>query len=139
MLSYLVYVSQRTSLCTQEEIGKILSACERNNNHSDATGVLLYSDTKFVQYLEGNYKSIIGLYDKIKQDPRHKNVILVQMGQTEKRLFPSWQMGSKKFSENKIDFKTQLSDEDAVLFRNMLDGKKQTGNQSLTLIQNFFN
>ncbi|MCA6078708.1 BLUF domain-containing protein [Fulvivirga sedimenti] len=139
MLSYLVYVSQRNSTCTQEEIDKILAACERNNSHSDATGVLLYSDTKFVQYLEGNYKSIIALYDKIKKDPRHKNVVLVQMGQTEKRLFPSWQMGSKKFSENKITFSTQLNEEDSAIFRNILDGREQTGNQSLSLIQNFFN
>ncbi len=139
MLSYLVYVSQRNSTCTQEEIDKILEACERNNNHTDATGVLLYSETKFIQYLEGDYKNIIGLYDKIKKDPRHKNVVMVQMGQTEKRLFPSWQMGSKKFSENKIDFKTGMSNEDSAIFRNILNGKEQTGNQSLNLIQKFFN
>jgi hypothetical protein len=61
------------------------------------------------------------------------------MGQTEKRLFPSWQMGSKKFSENKITFSTQLNEEDSAIFRNILDGREQTGNQSLSLIQNFFN
>lgn len=138
MLSYIVYVSQRNPNCTREEIDNILKACERNNSHSDATGVLLYSDSRFIQYLEGDYKKIISLYDKIKQDPRHRNVVMVQMGQVDERQFPSWQMGSKKFSDKKIDYKTHLSMEEAVVFAEILEGQEQTGNKSLDLIRNFF-
>ncbi len=139
MLSYIVYVSQRHATCTQEEIDKILEACERNNSHSDATGVLLYSESKFIQYLEGDYKKIISLYDKIKQDPRHRNVVMVQMGNIDERLFPSWQMGSRQISENKVDYKTRLSHQESVTFNNILEGKEQTGNKSLEMIRKFFN
>ena len=74
MLSQLVYVSIRKPQCTEEEIQKILDACKRNNQGKDITGVLLYSGTHFVQYLEGDFKKINELYDNIKSDVRHKNV-----------------------------------------------------------------
>jgi hypothetical protein len=61
MLSHLIYVSNRAQNCTQSEIEKILESCKKNNVQYDITGVLLYSDTKFVQYIEGQYKEIMGL------------------------------------------------------------------------------
>ena len=38
----------------------------RNNGKIDISGVLLYSDQKFLQVLEGEHKQIIELYDTIK-------------------------------------------------------------------------
>lgn len=137
MLSNLVYVSVRKSNCTQEEIQKILDACKRNNGDIDTTGVLLYSDTHFIQYLEGEYKTILGLYDKIKQDDRHKNVVLITTGQIENRLFPSWQMGAKKINQDKIQFETSLSKEEANEFNQILGGKENS--KAISLMQKFFN
>ena len=77
MLSQLIYTSIRTSECTDSEIDKILDSCKRNNFGIDITGVLLYSDKIFIQYLEGNSKLILELYDKIKLDKRHKNAMLM--------------------------------------------------------------
>ncbi len=138
MLSYLVYVSQRNQNCDQAEIDNILSACKRNNTHSDATGVLLYSKNKFVQYLEGDYKKITGLYDKIKTDNRHKNVTLVQIGYIKDRVFPSWQMGAKEFNEEKIDFITELDRSESQLFENIVAGKDLADENIPTVISKFF-
>lgn len=138
MLSHLVYVSVRKKECTDEEIDKILSACKRNNPKLDITGVLLYSKTHFLQYLEGDYKEISGLYEKIKTDNRHKNVVLITTGPIEERTFPSWEMGSKEISEDKVEFQTDLTEEEAKTFQDIISGKNQEGNKSLHLIKKFF-
>lgn len=138
MLSHLVYVSVRKKECTDEEIEKILAACKRNNPKLDITGVLLYSKTHFLQYLEGDYKEISGLYEKIKSDDRHKNVVLITTGKIEERTFPSWEMGSKEINEDKIEFQTDLSKEEAKTFQDIISGKNQEGNRSIQLIKKFF-
>lgn len=138
MLSHLVYVSVRKKECTVEEIDKILAACKRNNPKLDITGVLLYSRTHFLQYLEGDYKEISSLYEKIKPDDRHKNVVLITTGPISERTFPSWEMGSKEIDEDKIEFQTDLSKEEAKTFQNIISGKDQEGNRSIQLIKKFF-
>ncbi len=138
MLSHLVYVSVRNSTCTDEEIQKILDSCNRNNGGIDVTGVLLYSGSHFVQYLEGDYKTIMALYDKIKGDDRHKNVVLITTGKIENRLFPSWQMGSKPFSGSDVKFNTEISNEETKLFQKILSGEAQEGNKALNLMKKFF-
>jgi hypothetical protein len=138
MLSQLVYVSNRKPNCTDEEIKKILQSCERNNANIDITGVLLYSDTHFVQYIEGEYKVIISLYDKIKADDRHKNAILVTSLPIKERSFPSWQMGSKKFDMKSVEFQTSIDDAEKKVFNDILNGKNQEDNKALSLMKKFF-
>jgi hypothetical protein len=77
MLSQLVYVSNRKPNCSGEEIEKILESCKKNNAPLNITGVLLYSETKFIQLVEGDAKVIAGLYDKIKKDNRHSNPMMI--------------------------------------------------------------
>jgi hypothetical protein len=136
MLSNLVYISNRKSNCTPDEIAKILSACVRNNKELDITGVLLYSESKFVQYLEGEYKSIMALYDKIKLDNRHSNAVLISNGIINNRTFPSWQMGYKKVDLNSIEFNTALSEEERKEFQNVLSGKES--NKAMPIIKKLF-
>ncbi len=89
MLSQLTYVSYRNTICTDEEIEKIVSSCKKNNPLLDVTGVLLYSDSKFIQMVEGNSKTIIDLYDKIKLDNRHSKAMMISYGLIKERAFPS--------------------------------------------------
>lgn len=138
MLSQLVYVSARKAICTDREIEKILDACKRNNHDSDITGVLLYSNTHFVQYLEGEYKKIIGLFDKIKEDDRHKNVVMITSGPIKERLFPSWQMGAKKFDNNNVTFETEMSTSEQEQFKSILAGNTTGENKAIGLIRKFF-
>ncbi len=138
MLSHLVYVSVRKKECTEEEIENILAACKRNNPKLDITGVLLYSNTHFLQYLEGKYNEISDLYEKIKGDTRHKNVVLITTGPIKERTFPSWEMGSKKIEEDKVEFRTDMTKSEANTFQDIISGKGQEGNKALTLIKKFF-
>lgn len=136
MLSNLVYISRRKPECTDEEIDKILAACERNNGKSGITGILLYSDTEFVQYLEGDYEQIQSLYEKIKQDKRHEKVIFITSEILEERSFPSWQMGAKKADFDSIEFKTKMTEEELEEFNKILAGEAST--QALSLLKKVF-
>ncbi len=138
MLSQLVYISVRSTECTDQEIEKILESSIHNNGKIDITGVLLYSDQKFLQVLEGEYKQIIELYDKIKEDKRHKNVVMLSLGGIKERNFPSWQMGSKKISLDDVDFNTSMTNEDKQEFKAILNGKKEQSQKVIDVIKKFF-
>lgn len=138
MLSQLVYVSNRKSNCTEKEIDKILDSCKKNNPALDITGVLLYSEGKFIQLVEGEAKVIMELYDKIKKDSRHSSPILISYGPIKERSFPSWHMGSKNISKNEVDFKTDITAEDKTIFSNIINGKEDDGQRVLNLLKKFF-
>jgi hypothetical protein len=138
MLSHLVYVSLRDDSCTDDEIRNILAACQRNNGKYGVTGVLLYSSRKFVQYIEGEDGQLMALYDKIKADPRHKNLMMITLAPIAERAFPSWQMGSRTFEESELDFATPMTEDEKALFREILKGAPQSGNQALALLQKLF-
>lgn len=137
MLAQLVYVSNRKSNCTNEEIEKILESCKSNNSPLDITGVLLYTDKKFIQLVEGDNKLINSLYDKIKTDTRHDNVRMVSLMPIKEKSFPSWHMGSKKIANDSVDFKTDISQVDKKVFDKILSGKEQDGQRALNLIKKF--
>ena len=138
MLSQLVYVSNRKSNCTEEEIEKILESCKKNNPPLAITGVLLYSDTKFIQLVEGEAKVNMALYDKIKLDNRHSNLFMISYNPIKEKAFPSWHMGTKKFSGNDIDFKTDITAEDKKIFGGLLKGSEQEGQKILNILKKFF-
>ncbi|SDM46646.1 Sensors of blue-light using FAD [Catalinimonas alkaloidigena] len=138
MLSQLVYVSQRQKACTSAEIDRILAACQKNNPALGITGVLLYSDTQFIQLVEGDYKVLMGLYEKIQHDARHHQPRMISVGPIRQKTFPSWHMGSKKLGEGKVDFHTDITPEDRVLFSRLLMGKEANGQQVLGLLKKFF-
>jgi hypothetical protein len=138
MLSQLVYVSNRKPICTAVEIENILASCKKNNPSLDITGVLLYSDTKFIQMVEGSSKTITELYDKIKLDKRHSNPMMISFGPIKERAFPSWHMGSKKIKDAEVDFKTSITAEDKEIFNNILNGREENSTKVLGLLKKFF-
>ncbi|MBC7922371.1 MAG: BLUF domain-containing protein [Ferruginibacter sp.] len=138
MLSQLVYVSNRQVTCPEAEIEKILASCRKKNASLDITGVLLYSPTRFIQYLEGDAKEILRLYDRIKTDPRHRQVRLVSYGSIQNRAFPSWQMATKEISQIELTFRTNVSSPDRQTFKRLLSGQEQSGSQVQLLLKKFF-
>lgn len=125
MISSLIYVSIRTSQCTDTEIEKILESSKKNNPDWNITGVLLYTSNRFIQYLEGPYDQILELYNRIKTDDRHRNVLLINLAKEalEERVFPSWAMGGKAISDEGVKFDTSLSEAEKEEFLRILEGK----------------
>ncbi|MGB0523994.1 MAG: BLUF domain-containing protein [Flammeovirgaceae bacterium] len=126
MLSQLIYVSVRLAECSNKEIESILAASNQNNGKKNITGVLLYSKSKFLQVLEGDSEAILSLYDHIKLDDRHKNVVMINYGPIKDRNFPTWAMGSKDIDSDRYNYLTIMSASDRREFDKIMNGEKQT-------------
>lgn len=132
----LIYSSTRQPTCTSEDIENILESCKRNNPGKNVTGVLLHSNHKFIQYIEGSSEEVIGLYDRIKDDKRHKNVVMLSYAPVSERVFPSWHMGYRNVDE--VKFQSDISDEDKQVFEAMISREKQEDDLGISLLKKFF-
>lgn len=132
----LIYSSTRQPNCTDKDIQDILESCKKNNPNYDVTGVLLHSEHRFIQYIEGSSERVIGLYDKIKDDKRHKNVVMLSYAPIKERLFPSWHMGYR--SMDNVKFQSDITKEDKDVFESMIAGEKLEGDLGISLLKKFF-
>lgn len=138
MLAQLIYVSNRKSNCTEQEIEKILESCKKNNPPLGITGVLLYNDKVFLQLVEGEYKIIIDTYDKIKNDDRHEKCVMLSCGIIKEKSFSSWNMGLKKI-DNTIELLTNISNEEKKYLEYLISGNEEKdGLKALQIIKKIF-
>lgn len=138
MLVQLIYVSKRELTCSEKDIYEILQASIRNNRALDITGVLLYSKERFLQVLEGEYKSVMKLYEKIKKDSRHYEAIMIGLRPIKERAFPTWSMAHKSLDMNKIEFKNYLTFDEQLIFEKVLNGYSEDTEYTYLLIKRFF-
>jgi hypothetical protein len=71
----------------------LLAQAERHNAAHGITGLLLYSDGRYVQVLEGAQADVQTLYARFRRDPRHKQVVTVREGPGPQQRFADWRMG----------------------------------------------
>lgn len=95
----LTYVSMAATPMTKQEVLDILEVSRKNNAANNITGMLLYRDPYFIQVLEGEEPVINALYDKIRHDDRHQNILTVQKDPIDARSFSDWAMGFKDLDE----------------------------------------
>ncbi len=138
MISHLVYASKRGINCSVEEIEKILLSSTQNNLLLDITGCLLYTDYKFIQYLEGDFYEIKNLFEKLKLDSRHENLVLIAMGSSKNRLFPNWQMGCKPISNDEVMFNSNITEAEKNIYNSIINGKEEKSKKIFGIIQKLF-
>jgi hypothetical protein len=92
----LVYVSSAVELFSEQELTALLDESRKNNSKLDITGMLLYKDGNFMQFLEGPKEAVLALVEKIKLDPRHRGMIVLLHEEHANREFEQWAMGFKK-------------------------------------------
>jgi hypothetical protein len=93
MLVRLMYASRATGEISSDDLSAILRKSKANNPEQGITGVLCYSEGVFLQVLEGGRAAISALYNKIINDPRHRDVMLLSFEEIAERGFASWSMG----------------------------------------------
>lgn len=102
MIKYLAYVSRQSYILTDSVISDLLQKCRNNNAENGITGMLIYFDGTFVQFLEGPDENLNQLFLKISQDKRHQDIILLLEGIAEKREFSDWSMAYKKVTHSEV-------------------------------------
>ncbi|WP_436514553.1 BLUF domain-containing protein [Ekhidna sp. To15] len=135
-LHRLVYTSFRKPNCDEKEIQNILESCKKNNPQRDITGILLHSDKRFIQYIEGQKDDVLELYNLIKDDDRHTSVNQRNLEPINKRIFPSWEMGYKDV--DKIEFDTEASAQDQKTFNMLIKDELDFDDNALRILQLFF-
>lgn len=99
----LVYVSVESYPMTDADLKAILETARDFNSKNGISGMLLYRDGFFIQALEGEESVVMALYERIRQDDRHKNVLLVYKNDIRARSFQQWSMGFNKIGDDIAD------------------------------------
>lgn len=101
-LIHLVYVSSALKELEAEELTRLLDSSFRHNAQNNVTGMLLYLNGSFMQVLEGNETEVDETYSRIRQDPRHSRLILIDRAPIQARSFADWSMGFKHMDATDI-------------------------------------
>jgi hypothetical protein len=97
MIYRLFYTSRciiRDNYNAKNEAELIASKAAINNKQINITGAITFDGNDFAQILEGEESDVLKLFEKIKQDPRHKNITLIKVKQTKTRYYKNWGMRS---------------------------------------------
>lgn len=102
----LVYQSQASRPLDASDLDILLLDARINNELANVTGVLLYGDRQFVQYLEGTRADVEQIYARITRASQHHRLEILEQGRLDTRRFQRWHMG---FSEAPQSVVQQLS------------------------------
>ena len=91
-MDQLIYTSEATLPFTDEQLQALLRQARRSNEQAGLTGVLLYNDAHFVQVLEGGAEALDALYERLRRDVRHHDLVLLARGPLAARRFGAWAM-----------------------------------------------
>lgn len=109
----IVYASSTPHLLSQDDLVDILRVSRENNTAAGVSGVLLYADGNFMQVLEGPAEAVTATYERVKRDPRHRQVLTLLRGEVEERMFSDWSMGFLRLGD--------LAEEDREAARSLFD------------------
>jgi len=88
----IIYISTATSELAGDELIDICCGREENNKKLGISGILVVSNKRFLQALEGPFNELNDLYHMIAKDPRHKDIRIISYECTCTRDFPEWTM-----------------------------------------------
>lgn len=105
------YISKEVPTKDDPNFADLFDFVIKFNKDHNITGVLLYEDGFFLQVLEGETQLIKDLFQRIKRDQRHKDVLNILDRPIEKPIFKSYSTGFSILTEKKAirDLNTYLS------------------------------
>lgn len=109
MLYYLIYCSTACELMTDEALKFLLQQARSRNRELVITGMLVYvegvygmhTQGRFMQVLEGSRFVVESVFDKIRNDARHDNIVVLKRDAIKKRNFRTWEMGFERLNLDK--------------------------------------
>ena len=99
-LIQILYVSAAANLVDETSLTGMMAKARPANEKRGITGLLLYAEGNFLQIIEGPAAIAKGLFEKIRSDPRHRQVMKLLEQPAAERAFPDWSMGFKALNPN---------------------------------------
>jgi len=100
----LIYTCALTLDMECNELKAIAHDSRAHNQKLGITGILLCKDGSALQVLEGERSKVKNLYERITQDERVTNPLILIQRTATKREFPNWSMGYRNASESDCEF-----------------------------------
>jgi hypothetical protein len=93
LLYNVVYCSRAVPGIDADAVDRIIVSAQRNNPRWGITGMLVFGEGVFFQWLEGPRDAILRLLDLLRSDVRHGQIVLLsEVEEARERLFPQWDM-----------------------------------------------
>lgn len=94
MVKQLIYKSHSVRDISIDFIEDILISASLFNDAHSITGLLLYNQNTFIQFIEGEPDHVNSLYDRIFRDRRHLDIQTLYTGYSDTRFYPFWSMAA---------------------------------------------
>lgn len=94
MVKQLIYTSRSLKDISLDFVESILVSADHFNSAHQITGLLLYNQTVFIQFLEGPADNMGHVLDRIFSDPRHDEAKTLYTGYSDQRFYPDWSMAA---------------------------------------------
>jgi len=89
----ITYVSTSSMPVDAKSVESMLDVFRSNNRAAGITGVLLYCNGSYMQYMEGQREAVDAIYRKIALDTRHHGIVELFDGAIAARESSEWDMG----------------------------------------------
>ncbi|MGZ9114191.1 MAG: BLUF domain-containing protein [Brevundimonas sp.] len=120
-LERLVYESTATGTTASfGNLAVILAESQRNNDRDDLTGVLAAHRDRYIQVVEGPGQALDALLRRLENDPRHRDLILIDREPISERLFSRWSMANARITPIHGAALDSLIDQDELTSRDVI-------------------
>lgn len=92
----IAYVSRARRPFSSAELDELVVDASAHNMMNGVTGVLLYEDQRFFQYIEGRQSGVEQAYARVQSAKRHEILVEVFRGAMPERYFSHWNMASRQ-------------------------------------------
>ncbi|MEM9387990.1 MAG: BLUF domain-containing protein [Pseudomonadota bacterium] len=108
ILLRLTYISRYNNHNESDELQRILSQAQENNERNGITGVLVFNHNYFLQSIEGRRPVINNLLRKLVRDSRHFALQIIEAREIDQRRWSGWSMNyltpTKKYQNEALRF-----------------------------------
>ena len=91
-VSMMVYRSRAVVPPSEGELDFLVRQAQNRNHAESITGLLIYDEGYFYQWLEGPSQAVTRVWESIRADPRHYQVEVLREQRIAKRHFGNWNM-----------------------------------------------
>lgn len=109
LIKSLIYVSRAAPDLETDDLDRIHHSAINLNALDGITGLLVYNGSHFLQIVEGASDAIDDLLQRLRRDPRHSDIEVVDESMAESVSFPDWSMSLVKVSAGRFDARGDLA------------------------------
>jgi hypothetical protein len=102
-IGMLAYRSRAIAAPTDRELDLLLSHAQSRNRAELLSGLLIYDQGSYFQWLEGPQEALQRVWSSIQRDPRHRDVQVLREETMPKRFFGDWDMRLARRARGKLD------------------------------------